>query len=251
MPPGPRSWAYHRALEAVGWGGISAAISSHRRSSTIHDCVLVVMQALRTVPRQAGNDRPGFKTRSKHEAAALKPLLESGSHFVGHSYGGIVALYLAAAAPQRILSLTVIEPPALPPAMEAGVRALMGERAVWEARPDLGALAQAPFPVLVVSGGHAPGFETVCDAVASRTHAQRAVIRGARHSVPRVGQPSNDLLEQFWLDSEKPPKRLRRGNTDENPLLVRLSLMLYRTIRHTGHLSLSHVLIPACLHLGH
>ena len=88
----------------------------------------------------------------------------------------------------------------------AGVRALMGERAVWEARPDLGALAQAPFLVLVVSGGHAPEFETVCDAIASRTHAQRAVIRGARHSVPRVGQPFNDLLEQFWLDSEKPPK---------------------------------------------
>lgn len=256
------------------------------------------MQALRTVPRQAGNDRPGFETRSKHEAAALKPLFESGSHFVGHSYGGIVALYLAAAAPQRILSLTVIEPPAfgltgapeavklraafqelwadgprepfeffhlfaslvgerpwprppLPPAMEAGVRALMGERAVWEARPDLGALAQAPFPVLVVSGGHAPEFETVCDAIASRTHAQRAVIRGARHSVPRVGQPFNDLLERFWLDREKPPKRLRRGNTDENPLLVRLALMLYRTIRHAEHLSLSHLLIPACLHLGH
>ena len=186
----------------------------------------------------------------EHEAAVFEPILESGSHLVGHSYGGIVAMYLAAAAPQRILSLTVIEPPAfglteapeavklraafqelwadgprepfeffrlfaslvgerpwprppLPPAMEAGVRALMGERAVWEARPDLDALAQAPFPVLVVSGGHAPGFETVCDAIASRTNAQRAVIRGAQHSVPRVGQPFNDLLEQFWLDSEK------------------------------------------------
>ena len=42
-----------------------------------------------------------------------------------------------------------------------------------------------------------------CDAIASRTNAQRAVIRGAQHSVPRVGQPFNDLLEQFWLDSEK------------------------------------------------
>ena len=54
-PPGPRGG---------GWGGISGAISSHRRSSTIHDCVLVVMQALWAAPRRVGNDRSGFETRS-------------------------------------------------------------------------------------------------------------------------------------------------------------------------------------------
>lgn len=201
-------------------------------------------------------DRPGYgKSASatrvdfEREATIFESILEPNTHLVGHSYGGIVAMLLAAAAQERVRSLTVLEPPALgvtdepevidlrrkfqalweegpgdpfefyrlfaglvgerpwprpplPPPLEAGVRSLIGERVVWEARPDLDALKKAPFPVLVVSGGHAPGFETVCDTIANRTGAQRAVIRGARHSIPRVGEPLNDLLERFWINSE-------------------------------------------------
>ena len=37
--------------------------------------------------------------------------LEDGDHLVGHSYGGVIALLAAAAAGNRLASLTVIEPP--------------------------------------------------------------------------------------------------------------------------------------------
>jgi pimeloyl-ACP methyl ester carboxylesterase len=40
-------------------------------------------------------------------------LLESPSHIVGHSFGGVIALLVAMAEPDLVRSLTVIEPPAL------------------------------------------------------------------------------------------------------------------------------------------
>lgn len=46
------------------------------------------------------------------EAALVQPLIEAAGavHLVGHSYGGAVALHLAAAQPSRVLSLAVYEP---------------------------------------------------------------------------------------------------------------------------------------------
>jgi pimeloyl-ACP methyl ester carboxylesterase len=46
------------------------------------------------------------------EAIWLEPFLEPGTHLVGHSYGGVIALLAAARHPGRVRSLTVIEPPA-------------------------------------------------------------------------------------------------------------------------------------------
>lgn len=46
------------------------------------------------------------------EAVWLEQFLEPRSHLVGHSYGGVIALLAAAAHPELVRSLTVIEPPA-------------------------------------------------------------------------------------------------------------------------------------------
>ncbi|HZC32389.1 MAG TPA: alpha/beta hydrolase, partial [Candidatus Bathyarchaeia archaeon] len=46
------------------------------------------------------------------QARELTELIEPGTHLVGHSYGGVVALLAAALVPDRVASLTVIEPPA-------------------------------------------------------------------------------------------------------------------------------------------
>src|SRR3954447_24293795 len=47
------------------------------------------------------------------EAVWLGPFVEPGTHLVGHSYGGVIALLAAALYSDRVRSLTVIEPPCL------------------------------------------------------------------------------------------------------------------------------------------
>jgi pimeloyl-ACP methyl ester carboxylesterase len=48
----------------------------------------------------------------ERQAEELAPLLGDGAHLVGHSYGGVIALLIAAANPERVNSLVVSEPPA-------------------------------------------------------------------------------------------------------------------------------------------
>ncbi|HEV7824659.1 MAG TPA: alpha/beta hydrolase [Mycobacteriales bacterium] len=62
------------------------------------------------------------------DADEILELVGDGAHLVGTSMGGVVAMRAAARAPERIWSLTVIEPPALPNAAE---------------RPEAAALAAA------------------------------------------------------------------------------------------------------------
>jgi pimeloyl-ACP methyl ester carboxylesterase len=83
------------------------------------------------------------------------------------------------------------------PELLQGARTLMVERYPWTAEPPLDELAATPFPKLVVSGAHSDAFDAVCDVLEERLGAERAVLPGAGHSVPRLGQPFNELLADF------------------------------------------------------
>jgi pimeloyl-ACP methyl ester carboxylesterase len=184
------------------------------------------------------------------EAVWLEQFLEPGTHLVGHSYGGVCSLLLAARRPERLRSLTVIEPPAfgvargvpaadefmaqadehwahgprdpgeflrsflelvgssIPPGnftpeLLQGARTLMVERPPSEAVIPFDELARAPFPKLVVSGGHSAAFDAVCDVLEERLGAERAVLPGAGHSVQRLGEPFNELLTSFVERAEE------------------------------------------------
>ncbi len=63
-------------------------------------------------------ERPGFppnppveRVDFEEHARLVAGQLRDGDHLVGHSYGGVIALLAAAAAAERLGSLTVIEPP--------------------------------------------------------------------------------------------------------------------------------------------
>jgi pimeloyl-ACP methyl ester carboxylesterase len=178
------------------------------------------------------------------EAVWLEPFVTPGTHLVGHSYGGVIALLAAGRYTERLRSLTVIEPPAFgvargipaaddfmsrierhwtsgprdpgeflrgfldlvgsstppgnfTPELLQGARTLMVERSPAEAVIPLDELARAPFRKLVVSGGHSPAFEALCDVLEERLGAERAVLPGAGHSVQRLGEPFNELLAGF------------------------------------------------------
>jgi pimeloyl-ACP methyl ester carboxylesterase len=71
------------------------------------------------------------------EAAWLDPLVEPGTHLVGHSYGAVISLFAAARYADRLRSLCVIEPPAFGlaagnPEADAFVE---GARRLWEEGP--------------------------------------------------------------------------------------------------------------------
>jgi pimeloyl-ACP methyl ester carboxylesterase len=169
----------------------------------------------------------------EQQAKELAPLLDGGAHLVGHSYGGLIALLIAARRPEAVRSLAVSEPPAfalarenpdverlleqldqvkqtvqeprefaarflelvgsnatlpetLPPEAEQSIRATMAERSPLEAELPLDELAAAPFPKLVISGAHHRAFDAVCDVLEQRLGAERAVLPGAGHSIPRA-----------------------------------------------------------------
>ena len=89
----------------------------------------------------------------------------------------------------------------LPSDVEAELRIARGSRPPGEARPDLEAIRQAGVPALVVSGDHLPAIERLCDRLADALDAERAVLAGRGHAIPRV-PGFNDRLETFWSLAE-------------------------------------------------
>jgi pimeloyl-ACP methyl ester carboxylesterase len=95
-------------------------------------------------------------------------------------------------------------PEQLPDWLERGARHASRERPVWQAEVPLGRLAEAPFPKLIISGGHSSVFEAVCDRLAERLPgAERAVISGRGHTIPGVGEAYNRRLESFLARAEE------------------------------------------------
>ena len=71
-------------------------------------------------------------------------------------------------------------------------------RPFFDADPPLAALAAAPFPKLVVSGGHHPGFDAMCAALAQTIGGTHQVIPGAGHEIQFTGPPINEAMSALW-----------------------------------------------------
>jgi pimeloyl-ACP methyl ester carboxylesterase len=180
------------------------------------------------------------------DADDIVALMGQGAHLVGHSYGGLGAMFAAARRPDATLSLTLLEPAtfalgqhdpaaralvddvramwdldvpdedwvirflsavgsnpdALPPELVAAavplVPVLRHGRPFWYDDLPLAQLASGVFPKLVVTGGHSRGFDALCDDLAQRIGAARAVVAGAGHEIQFAGPPLNELLLALW-----------------------------------------------------
>jgi hypothetical protein len=71
-------------------------------------------------------------------------------------------------------------------------------RPVWELDLPFAEMRKAGYPKVVVSGGHSAGFDAICDDLANRIGARRAVVAGAGHEIQFAGAPINDLLLRVW-----------------------------------------------------
>jgi pimeloyl-ACP methyl ester carboxylesterase len=78
------------------------------------------------------------------------------------------------------------------------VSVLRRGRPLWYPDLPLEELAAARFPKLVVSGGHSAGFDAICDDLAERIGASRAVVAGAGHEIQFAGTLINDTLLAHW-----------------------------------------------------
>jgi len=76
-------------------------------------------------------------------------------------------------------------------------------RALWDAQLPLAELASAPFPKLVVSGGHSAGFDAVCDDLAVRIGASRAQVAGAGHEIQFAAPQINEVLINLWRSASR------------------------------------------------
>jgi pimeloyl-ACP methyl ester carboxylesterase len=88
-------------------------------------------------------------------------------------------------------------PDPLPEEMLQHARLLLVERLPYEAQIPVAAIASLPCAKLVVSGGHDPSQERVCDETARVIGAEREQLSGAGHMIPRAAG-CNELLEQLW-----------------------------------------------------
>ena len=87
---------------------------------------------------------------------------------------------------------------------------LRNGRPPYDADVPFDVLRAAPFPKLVVSGGHHPGFDAMCTDLARRIGADLATVEGAGHEVQFAGEPLNELLLTLWRsvdESRVPPRR--------------------------------------------
>jgi pimeloyl-ACP methyl ester carboxylesterase len=102
----------------------------------------------------------------------------------------------------RFLKAVGSDPDEFPPEFLAAalplVPVLRRGRPPFDPDLPLAELAAAPFPKVVVSGGHSEGFDAICDDLADRIGASRAVVEGAGHEIQFTGAPLNEMLLALW-----------------------------------------------------
>jgi pimeloyl-ACP methyl ester carboxylesterase len=165
-------------LVAHSYGGVGALLAAASRPQAIHSLTVV---------------EPMAYSVALHQEHVLRSVEQVRAYFAGNS-----------AAPReflggffQLMGVQAKLPDPLPRALETATRLLMRCRYPWTAEIPLADLGKAGFRTLVLSDGHSPVFESISDVLATRLSAEREVLSGAGHSVPRIDAPFNERLERF------------------------------------------------------
>jgi pimeloyl-ACP methyl ester carboxylesterase len=75
-------------------------------------------------------------------------------------------------------------------------------RPLWDSPLEMGPLAAAAFPKVIVSGGHNEGWDALCDDLARLIGGSRIAIAGAGHEIQFAGRPLNDALLVLWRSTQ-------------------------------------------------
>lgn len=166
-------------LVGLSYGAIVAMFAAVRRPENVRSLTVVEPPASAVARGVPAVDEFGAEVRAVIEATDLTP------------QEGLRRFFPVAGVPYDV-------PDELPESLSTGMRQLQGARPPDEAELPLAELRDAPFEILVVSGGHKKAYEVICDTIARKTGAERVVCPGADHVVPDMGEPFNALLERFF-----------------------------------------------------
>jgi pimeloyl-ACP methyl ester carboxylesterase len=162
-------------LVGHSYGGVVSLIAAARRLDALGSLTVI--------------EPPAFGVAAN--VPAVKKFMDAFSEGYPRDPAGYLEFFLP------LVGSAFRAPDPLPRLLELGARAAIAERFPNEAEIPFGELRGAPFPKLVVSGGHHPAFDAVCDVLERELDAERAVVSGAGHSVARTGEPFNNVLVDF------------------------------------------------------
>jgi pimeloyl-ACP methyl ester carboxylesterase len=170
-------------LVGQSYGGVVSLLAAARRPEAVRSLTVIEPPAFAVAAGHPEMDELVARLRGHWEHGPRKP-----------------AAFLRAFL--ELVGSEIRLPDPLTPSLQRGAEILLVERGPWEAEIPLDELGRAPFPKLVVSGGHHAAFDAVCDVLEDRLGAERAVIPGAGHSVQRTGAAFNERLEAFLRAAE-------------------------------------------------
>jgi pimeloyl-ACP methyl ester carboxylesterase len=168
---------------AVGfsYGGVGLLLAAGAAPGSVRSLTLI--------------EPPLFGLADGHPDVAALALLSS-AYASGGGDGDAVAEF------ERLAGVSGAAAAGLGAELDEARRLARGMRQPDEADPDLVAINAAGVPALVVSGGHHPGLEAVCDELAGRLAAHRERVEGAGHAAQRA-PGFNDVLERFLRSAEQ------------------------------------------------
>jgi pimeloyl-ACP methyl ester carboxylesterase len=196
-----------------GYGGSAAGVTGEDFLRDADDIAALMGDGAHLVGHSYGGLGVLFAAARRPEATLSITLLEPGAFSLGHGHPEARRLVETVRAmwdddaPDEewvvgFLRAVGSDPDEFPPEFLAAAVPLVPVfrhgRAIWDAALPLDELRAAPFPKLVVSGGHHAGLDAICDELAGRIGAARAVVSGCGHEIQFTGHPINDVLRALW-----------------------------------------------------
>ncbi len=167
---------------AHSYGGLGAMFAAAQRPEAIHSLALL--------------EPPAF-TMTSHNAASglVNAVRDVWDEDIPDPEWLLRFLEAVGTDPATLASEILEEAAPMVPLVRQG-------RPAWDREPPIAQLQEAPFPKLVISGGHSTGFDAICDQLAEEINACHAQVIGAGHEIQFTGPPVNQLLLDLWRSTK-------------------------------------------------
>ncbi len=183
------------------WGGADALLAAARRPESVRSLTLIepALQALLLGDPRVKTD-PAIRSASAHIMTMMMNAKTPGEY--GMTFAKSMGAETEGGAPNAVAAAYQADPEQ---AERVGCALLMARMAAPDVlRRAAAVVAQARFPVLVVSGGWSPFFDAVGDVAAELTGGRHVKVEAPNHFV-QLSSPErfNTLVDTFMREAEQ------------------------------------------------